>query len=180
MDNCFYNKDVVVILNDLKQSATLPYEALLVNNIGERVESEYADGKRVFRYDSQPVLIKPLLEALLVSLLFDREPGLNVQLHVPPETTVVQADPFFLKEILLLIFHYLAGQLRDDAVSIYLTRGEEKCIIEIETTAAVGTILSASVVTLCQKLLQDMNGELVYTGGGHAGTYFSLKLLLAA
>ncbi len=180
MDNRFYSKDLGVILNDLKQSDTLPCEAVLVNNIEERMGNNGADGKRVFRYDSQPVLMKPLLEALLVSLLLDRESGLIVQLHVPPETTAVQADPFFLKEILTLVFHYLADQLQGDPVSIYLTRGEEKCIIEIETAAAISTKLSASVITLCQKLLQDMNSELVYTGGGDAGTYFSLKLSLAA
>lgn len=180
MRNRFYSKDLGVLLNDLKQAAPLPYEAVLVKTIEDRMNSEDTAGKLVLRYDSQPVPVKPLLEELLVSLLLQREQGLSIQLHVSPESTSVQADPFFLKEILRLIFQYLADQLSDEVVSIYLTRGEEKCIIEIETAAAVSTKLSASVITLCQKLLQDMSSELIYTGGGDAGAYFGLKLVLAA
>lgn len=169
-----------MILNDLKQAAPLPYEAVLVSNIEKRMGSEDTAGKLVLRYDSQPVPVKPLLEELLVSLLLQQEPGLPIQLHVPPESISVQADPFFLKEVLMLIFHYLADQLRGEPVRIYLTRGEENCIVEIEVPVVVTTKLSDSVITLCRRLLQDMNSELVYTGGGDAGTYFSLKLLLSA
>lgn len=179
MRNRFYSKDLGVLLNDLKQADLLPYEAVLVKAIEGRMDSEDTAGKRVLRYNSQPLPVKSLLEELLVSLLLQREPGLSIQLHVFPESTSVEADPFFLKEILRLIFQYLADQLADDVVSIYLSRGEEKCIIEIET-AAVSTKLAASVIILCQKLLQDMHSELVYTGSGDARTYFSLKLLLAA
>lgn len=180
MDDRFYSKDLGVLLNDLKQAANLPYEAILAENIGNRMKSNDSAGKLVLRYDSRPVLMKPLLEELLVSLLLDKATGLPIQLHVPPEAITVQTDPFFLKETLMLIFHYLADQFSGDPLSIYLARGEEKCIIEIEVPAAVTTKLSPSVITLCQKLLQDMNSELVYTDGGDAGIYFSLKLLLAA
>lgn len=179
MRNRFYSKDPGVILNDLKLSARLPYETALVKNIENRIGAAETAGKPVLRYDSQPVPVKPLLEEILVSLLLQRETGLSIQLHVPPETTIVQADPFFLKEVLTLIFHYLADQFSGDPVSVYLTRGEEKCIIEIEAPAAGTTKLSASVITLCHRLLQDMNSELVYTDGENAGTYFSLKLVLA-
>lgn len=178
MDNRFHSKDLGVILNDLKQSATLPCEAVLVNNLECRMEKAAADGKREFRYDSQPVLMKPLLEALLVSLLLERESGLNVQLHVPPETTAARADPFFLKEILMLLFHYLSDQLPRGLVSIYLTRGEENCIIEIQSPAVVSSQLSLTVITLCHRLMADMHSELVYTDGGEPATYFSLKLPL--
>lgn len=186
MRDIFYSKDLGVILNDLKQAELSAYEQALVNDLESRIGDAATTGKRVLKYNIQPIAIKTLLEEILITLLQQQNPNVQVQLHVPPETTEVLADLFFLKSVLTVIFHYLADHGDLKLISVRVTQGEEKCIIEMEEPEnpyvldiPAKEILAASILTVCRKLMEDMNSELVYTHSKETGNYFRFKLLPA-
>lgn len=186
MSSSIRTKDIGAIIHDLKNAELSVYEQSLLAQLEAKLEKGGLSGQLILSYHLQPVNIKSLLEEEVVTLLQTQQHAVEVQLHAPPETTLVLADLFYLRIVMAAVLHYLVDHAGLRTLSLLITRGEEKCILEVEqpvdpyVVALVDKETRAShVLAVCRKLMEEMNGELIYTQSGNSSNYFNLKTPLA-
>lgn len=179
-------KDIGAIIHDLKNAELSVYEQSLLAQLEAKLEKGGLSGQRILSYHLQPVNIKTLLEEEVVTLLQNQQHAVEIQLHAPPETTLVMADLFYLRIVMAAVLHYLVDHAGLRTLSLLITRGEEKCILEVEQPVDPYVIAltdketrASHVLAVCRKLMEEMNGELIYTQSGNSSNYFNLKIPLA-
>lgn len=179
-------KDIGGIIHDLQHAELSDYERSLLLQLEAKLEKSGLSGQRILTYRLQSVHIKTLLEEEVVTLLRFRQHPVEIQLHAPPESILVLADPFFLRIVLAALLHYLVDHAGLGILSLLVTRGEEKCIIEVDQPVDPYVVKlddketrAANVLSVCRQLMEEMNGELVYANAGNNGNYFNLKIPLA-
>jgi len=179
-------KDIGAIIHDLKNAELSVYEQSLLAQLEAKLEKGGLSGQRILSYHLQPVNIKTLLEEEVVTLLQNQQHAVEIQLHAPPETTLVMADLFYLRIVMAAVLHYLTDHAGLRTLSLLITRGEEKCILEVEQPVDPYVIAltdketrASHVLAVCRKLMEEMNGELIYTQSGNSSNYFNLKIPLA-
>ena len=82
-------KDIGAIIHDLKNAELSVYEESLLAQLEAKLEKGGLSGQRILSYHLQPLNIKTLLEEEVVTLLQTQQHVVEVQLHAPPETTLV-------------------------------------------------------------------------------------------
>jgi hypothetical protein len=186
MPASFRTKDIGAILHDLKNAELSVYEQSLLAQLEARLEKGGLSGQRILSYHLQPLNIKAMLEEEVVTLLQTRQHAVEIQLHAPPETTLVVADLFYLRIVMAAILYYLADHAGLRTFSLLITRGEEKCILEVDQPVDPYVVelvdkekRASHVLTVCRKLMEEMNGEMIYTHSGKSSNYFNLKIPLA-
>lgn len=179
-------KDIGAIIRDLKNAELSVYEQSLLAQLEAKLEKGGLSGQRILSYHLQPLNIKTMLEEEVVTLLQTRQQAVEIQLHAPPETILVLADLFYLRIVMAAVLHYLVDHAGLRTLSLLITRGEEKCILEVDQPVdpyAVELVdketRASHVLAVCRKLMEEMNGELIYTHSGSSGNYFNLKIPLA-
>ncbi|MBI2274074.1 MAG: hypothetical protein EPO58_13745 [Chitinophagaceae bacterium] len=186
MSSTIRTKDIGAIIHDLKNAELSVYEQSLLAQLEARLEKGGLSGQRILSYHLQPLHIKAMLEEEVVTLLQTQQHAVEIQLHAPPETTLVLADLFYLRIVMAAILHYLADHAGLRTLSLLITRGEEKCILEVDQPVdpyvvelADKETRASNVLAVCRKLMEEMNGELIYTHSGKSSNYFNLKIPLA-
>lgn len=186
MSSSIGTKDIGAIIHDLKNAELSAYEQSLLAQLEAKLEKGGLSGQQVLSYHLQPLDIKKILEEEVVILLQSQQHTVEVQLHAPPQTNLVLADLFYLRIVMAVVLHYFFDQAGLRTLSLLITRGEEKCILEVEQpvdpnrVALVDKETRAShILAVCRKLMEEMNGELIYTGSGNSSNYFNLKIPLA-
>lgn len=179
-------KDIGAIIHDLKNAELSVYEQSLLSQLEAKLEKGGLSGQRILSYQPQPLNIKILLEEEVVNLLQTQQHVVEIQLHAPPETTLVLGNLFFLRIVMAAILYYLVDHAGLRTLSLLITRGEEKCILEVDQPVDPYVVelvdketRASNVLSVCRKLMEEMNGELIYTHSGNSGNYFNLKIPLA-
>lgn len=186
MSSNIRTKDIGAIIHDLKNAELSVYEQSLLTQLEAKLEIGGLSGQRILSYHLQPLNIKTILEEEVVTLLQTQQYAVEIQLHAPPETTLVLADHFYLRMVMAAVLHYLVDHAGLSTLSLLITRGEEKCILEVDQPVNPYVVKwvdketrASHVLTVCRKLMEEMNGEMVYTHSGNSGNYFNLKIPLA-
>jgi hypothetical protein len=179
-------KDIGAIIQDLKNAELSVYEQSLLAQLEVKLEKGGLSGQRILSYQLQPLAIKTILEEEVVTLLQTQPYPVDIQLHVPPEIILVSADLFYLRIVIAAILHYLADHAGLRMFSLLVTRGDEKCILEIDQPVDPYVVelveketRSANVLAVCRKLMEEMNGEFTYTLSANGSNYFNVKIPLA-
>lgn len=186
MSSTIRTKDIGAIIHDLKNAELTVYEQSLLALLEVKLEKAGLSGQRILSYQLQPLPVKTILEEEVVTLLQTQPHAVEIQLHAPPETILVVADLFFLRLVLAAVLHYLVDHADLRTISLLITRGEENCIIEVDQPGDPYVVelvdketRASNVLAVCRKLMEEMNGELIYTHSGSSGNYFNLKIPLA-
>lgn len=185
MSSSIRTKDIGAIIHDLKNAELSVYEQSLVAQLEATLEKSGLSGQRI-SYHLQPLNIKTILEEEVVTLLQTQQHAVEIQLHAPPEITLVLADLFYLRMVMAAVLHYLVDHAGLRTLSLLITRGEEKCILEADQPVDPHVVelvdketRASHILTVCRKLMEEMNGEMSYTHSGKSSNYFNLKIPLA-
>ncbi len=186
MSSSIRTKDIGAIIQDLKNAELSVYEQSLLAQLEAKLEKGGLSGQNILSYHLQPLNIKTILEEEVVTLLQTQQHAVEIQLHAPPEIIFVLADLFYLRIVIAAVLHYLVDHAGLRTLSLLITRGEENCILEVDQQANPYVVelvtketRASHVLAVCGKLLEEMNGELLYTHSGNSGNYFNLKIPLA-
>lgn len=179
MPHRFNKAALAILVNDLRMANA--YNK--VEQLEQKLEALDNAGTTTVSYSPEDFNIIPEIENIVVAFLGKPDnTDVNVQVHVAASPIKVQADKNFLQPVLFSLLTYLSGNTPNNAIiSLHVTKTAEKAIIEIQQQhTGVSEGNAPAGLPIYEKVLEDLNGELVYTKSATGSiNYFRLKFCLA-